>query len=48
MLLEVGVNIILYTFANENAVGFYQKFGMETANDVMVKNRVEWTEFTVE
>ena len=41
-------NIILYTCANENAVGFYQKFGMETANDVMVKNRVEWTEFTVE
>lgn len=41
-------NIILYTCANENAVSFYQKFGMETANDVMVKNRVEWTEFTVE
>lgn len=41
-------DIILYTCANENAVGFYEKFGMTTANDVMVKNNVDWTEFTVQ
>lgn len=41
-------DIILYTCANENAIGFYEKFGMEKALDVMVKNHVEWTAFTVE
>ncbi|MBQ4639618.1 MAG: GNAT family N-acetyltransferase [Clostridia bacterium] len=41
-------DIILYTCANENAIGFYEKFGMERALDVMVKNHVEWTDFTVE
>lgn len=41
-------DIILYTCANENAIGFYEKFGMVTAHDVMVKNNVEWTAFTVE
>lgn len=40
-------DIILYTCANENAVGFYEKFGMAKADDVMVKNHVEWTGFTV-
>lgn len=41
-------DIILYTCANENAVGFYEKIGMKAAGDVMVKNHVEWTSFTVE
>lgn len=41
-------DIILYTCANENAVGFYEKIGMKAAGDVMVKNHVEWTGFTVE
>lgn len=40
-------DIILYTCANENAVGFYEKNGMEKAADVMVKNHVDWTPFTV-
>lgn len=40
-------DIILYTCANENAIGFYEKCGMTMAADVMVKNQVEWTEFTV-
>ncbi|RKJ41665.1 N-acetyltransferase [Acutalibacter sp. 1XD8-33] len=40
-------NIIMYTCANENAVPFYKKLGMTTAEDVMVYNHVEWTEFTV-
>lgn len=41
-------NIIMYTCANENAVGFYEKFGMTKASDVMVYNHAEWTDFTVE
>ena len=41
-------DIIVYTCANENAVGFYEKLGMERAEDVMVFNRAEWTGFTVE
>ena len=41
-------DIIVYTCANENAVGFYQKLGMTAAKDVMVYNRVQWTDFTVE
>lgn len=40
-------NIIVYTCANENAVGFYEKMGMHAAHDVMELNRVEWTAFTV-
>ena len=41
-------NIIMYTCANENAVGFYEKLGMTRPNDVFVLNRAEWTDFTVE
>ncbi len=41
-------DIIVYTCANENAVGFYEKLGMRAADDVMVYNRVQWTDFTVE
>ena len=41
-------DIIVYTCANENAVGFYEKLGMERADDVMVYNRVQWTDWTVE
>ncbi len=41
-------DIIVYTCANENAVGFYEKLGMRTADDVMVYNRVQWTDFVVE
>lgn len=40
-------DIIMYTCANENAVGFYEKFGMHEAKDIMVYNHVEWTDFTV-
>ncbi len=40
-------DIIVYTCANENAVGFYRKLGMERAEDVMVYNRAQWTDFTV-
>lgn len=40
-------DIILYTCANENAVGFYEKMGMHAAHDVLTLNRVDWTDFTV-
>ena len=40
-------DIIVYTCANEHAVGFYEKLGMRFADDVMVYNRVQWTDFTV-
>ena len=41
-------DIIVYTCANENAVGFYERLGMRVADDVMVYDRVQWTDFTVE
>lgn len=41
-------NIIMYTCANENAIPFYKKLGMTAADDVMVFNKIEWTNFTVE
>ena len=40
-------DIIVYTCANENAVGFYERLGMRPASDVMVYNHVQWTDFTV-
>lgn len=41
-------NIIVYTCPNENAVPFYEKIGMTRTDDMMMYNRVEWTDFTVE
>lgn len=41
-------NIIMYTCFNENAYGFYEKLGMWKPNDVVVLNKAEWTDFTVE
>ena len=41
-------NIIMYTCANENATGFYEKLGMWKPDDVYVLNRAAWTDFTVE
>ena len=41
-------NIIMYTCANENATGFYEKLGMRRPEDVYVLNRAQWTDFTVE
>lgn len=40
-------DIIVYTLPNENAVGFYKKFGMSKSDEVMELNRVDWTSFTV-
>jgi len=41
-------NIIMYTCANVNATPFYEKIGMKPAVDMMERNEVEWTSFTVE
>lgn len=41
-------NTIMYTCYNENALTFYEKLGMTKPNDVVVYNRVEWTNFTAE
>lgn len=40
-------NIIMYTCYNENALGFYEKIGMSKADDVLVLNKIEWTNFVV-
>lgn len=41
-------NIIMYTCYNENALGFYKKLGMTKPDDVVVLNRIQWTDFQVE
>ena len=41
-------NIAVYLIANDNAIPFYEKFGMKKADEVMKFNHIEWTEFTVE
>ena len=41
-------NIIMYTCFNENAYGFYEKMGMHKPDDVVVLNKAEWTDFTVQ
>lgn len=41
-------DIAVYLIANENAIPFYEKLGMEKANDVMQYNHIEWTGFTVQ
>lgn len=41
-------DIAVYLVANEKAVPFYEKLGMQKAVDVMQYNHVEWTPFTVQ
>ena len=41
-------DIAVYLIANENAIPFYEKLGMEKADDVMQYNKIEWTGFVVE
>lgn len=41
-------DIAVYLVANEKAVPFYEKLGMEKSDGVMQYNHVEWTDFTVE
>lgn len=41
-------DIAVYLIANENAIPFYEKLGMEKSNDVMQYNHIDWTGFTVQ
>lgn len=41
-------DIAVYLVANDRAVPFYEKLGMEKADDVMAYNHIEWTPFRVE
>ncbi len=40
-------DVAVYLVANTKAIPFYEKLGMEKADDVMRYNHVEWTNFTV-
>lgn len=41
-------DIAVYLIANDNAIPFYKKLGMNFSNDVMQYNHIDWTEWTVE
>ena len=41
-------DIAVYLIANENAIPFYEKLGMEKSDDVMQYNHIDWTGFTVQ
>ena len=41
-------DIAVYLIANEDAIPFYEKLGMEKSEDVMQYNKIEWTGFKVE
>ena len=41
-------DIAVYLIANENAIPFYEKLGMERSDEVMQYNHIEWTSFVVE
>ena len=39
--------IIVFTYANEDAIEFYSKIGMKHSKDMMELTNVKWTEFEV-
>lgn len=41
-------DIAVYLIANDKAVPFYEKIGMERSSDVMQFSKIEWTDFVVE
>ena len=41
-------DIAVYLVANDSAVPFYERLGMERAEDVMKYDQIDWTRFTVE
>ena len=41
-------DIAMYLVANENAIPFYEKFGMWKTTEVMEYSHIDWTPFTVE
>lgn len=40
-------DIAVYLIANDKAIPFYKKLGMEKADDVMKYNHIDWTEWVV-
>ena len=40
--------IVVFAYANENAIPFYKKIGMEETKSMMIKDNIEYTEFVVE
>ncbi|MBO6052803.1 MAG: GNAT family N-acetyltransferase [Clostridia bacterium] len=40
-------DVAVYLVANENAIPFYEKLGMEKSDDVMQYSHIDWTDFTV-
>ncbi len=40
-------DIAVYLIANENAIPFYEKLGMQKSNEVMQYDHIEWTDFAV-
>lgn len=40
-------DIAVYLAANEKAIPFYEKLGMQKSGDVMEYSHIEWTAFTV-
>lgn len=41
-------DIAVYLIANENAIPFYEKLGMQKSDEVMQYNHIDWTDFTVQ
>ena len=41
-------DIAIYLIANDRAVPFYERLGMQKAEDVLQYNHIEWTAFTVQ
>lgn len=41
-------DIAVYLIANDKAIPFYEKIGMERSSDVMQFSKIEWTDFVVE
>ena len=40
-------DIAVYVVVNENAIPFYERLGLEKADDVMQYNHIDWTQFVV-
>lgn len=40
--------IVVFAYANDNAIPFYKKIGMEKTESMMIKDKVEYTYFVVE
>lgn len=40
-------DIVVFAYANAEAVGFYEKMGMKRSSDMMELTDIEWTSFSV-